>query len=294
MGRAGKKVSRTGRTVRRTVGTAVGTTVGQTVVGAVGLAVLVTGCSSTASVTSTAASASGPSVSVSGQSASTSGPSASTSGPSSSGSAQSAGATPGAAASVSPTPTAPARWTQAALRQGLLRTKDLPAGYRQDTASADPEEGTFTSPRAGCAALIRILKAKQPPGAQASVLATFLNGAQGPTVDEELDGMPTAQAAQAFITSFAAAVKACPSLTLQISGVSMNATVTALPAPALGQKAAAVQLKIVSGPAAGMVSPMYAVATGRVVVALSYTDVPAATAAALTRTAVTRATALGG
>jgi hypothetical protein len=177
------------------------------------------------------------------------------------------GQTTAGTASQTPGGTAEA-WTADTLKPGLLTVKDLPAGYRLDpsTDSADSsDEGKYSSKQAGCADLVKFLNAGRPTGAQASAKVSFMAGTQAPALEDELHGMPTADAAQTAITEFAAAVKTCTSLAMGDPTLSMTVKVSALPAPALGEKAMAFQLEITSGPVAGTIMTGIRVSTGRVV-----------------------------
>jgi hypothetical protein len=210
---------------------------------------------------------------------------------SSSGSASTTSSTtPSQTTSATPTPTPAKPWTAAALQPALLTLKDLPAGYKVDTSKDSGGHDKVSSKAPGCAALVKIMNTEQPPRTQAFAKISVVGGPQGPFVDEELDGMATPADAQAFVTNLDAAVKTCSTVQMAAAGSApLTAKISTATAPQLGDTAVAMKATITSGSAAGMEVTTVGVASGRVIVGMSFVAGTPALANSTAKAAVQKA-----
>lgn len=189
-------------------------------------------------------------------------------------------------------PATAAAWTAARLKPALLVVKDLPTGYQADPSGESNDTGGLSSKDAGCTSLVKIMNANQPTGTLAFAKTGFTGGSNGPLVNEEVDGMASAQAAQASLDQLARAAKTCTTVQMPVSAGSLSAGhLTVIPAPHLGDKATAFRVSITSGTAAGLSIAIVGVATGRVIVGMTFALAKSTDVDSMTTLAVDKAKA---
>ena len=154
------------------------------------------------------------------------------------------------------TPSAPpaAARTKASLTKALLALEDLPSGFAIDPDGAGGDDGVkLTSPNAKCAQLTKMFNDELPPGSKVSVARGFSGGQDGPFVGEQLDALPSAAAATAYVASVKTAVAACRQAKLTISGTgSSPVAVAEVSAPKVGTAAAGIRVTATSGALEGL------------------------------------------
>ncbi|WP_405061955.1 sensor domain-containing protein [Kribbella sp. NBC_01505] len=166
--------------------------------------------------------------------------------------------TPTPPASTAPTtpsaPPAPAARTKASLTKALLALDDLPSGLAVEPDSGGDDDGTkLTSSNAKCAPLIKLFNDEAPTGSKVTVSRDFSGGQEGPFVGEQLDALPSAAAAKAYLTSVKTAVASCKQAKLTITGAGTSPVAIAeVSAPKAGDAAVGVRVSATSGALQGL------------------------------------------
>ena len=194
---------------------------------------------------------------------------------------------PSASASASPTAAAVPR-TAAQLRKALLTLSDLPAGFQKEKADGDDDGGVkAVSPKPGCAELVKIMNIDKIPGTVAEVTAGFSGGQAGPFVQESLTALPSASAADGFVTRFRKAVKGCSAVTVAIPGEGkVRVKVAEISFPELGDGTAAVRFSATDPQFEGLEFDLVVVQSADVIVGLTFFGAGGSDAQQFTRTAV--------
>lgn len=108
--------------------------------------------------------------------------------------------------------------------------------------------------------------------------------------------MASAQTAQAVIAEFARAAKTCSTVQIEGSpGSTSKGRLSVVPAPKVGDRAAAFYVTVTSGPMAGVSMTIVGVATGRIIVGMTFAMANTTVVSTTTKLAVRKAQkTLGG
>jgi hypothetical protein len=161
--------------------------------------------------------------------------------------------TPTTTSGASPTTTESGPRTVVELKSALLELTDLPSGFAIEPAGGEDGDVPVASTDLKCAALVKLINAKSAPGSKASANVSFSGGQAGPSVDESIDAMGSADAVEALQASFKSAVAACRQLAITIPGQgSSTMKVTEVSAPKFGDHPFAARMTGTSGPMDGL------------------------------------------
>jgi hypothetical protein len=171
------------------------------------------------------------------------------------------------------TPAAPKPRTKAELTKALLALSDMPTGFSVDNSSDEEDGSGLSSKDSRCADVVKLFNADTAPGSKATASRSFSGGQNGPFIDEDLDGMPSATAATALVNRARAAIRSCKQVTVKITGVgSSPAQISEVAAPKVGSSRFGVRFSAVSGPLEGLELTFVIAALGDVVLGMSFDD----------------------
>lgn len=180
--------------------------------------------------------------------------------------AQPSPSAPSASASASPSRKPP---TEAQLRKALLSLKDVPPGFEK-LPDDDEGGGRLSSKDADCTPLTKLLNAETLPGSQGTAGVAFSGGADGSYVQEDLDAMASATAAETVVDDYRKAVKACDRVRLSLPGIgSSSVDVASISFADVGDKSFAARFTADGGALEGFELIQVASHTGSVVVAIA-------------------------
>lgn len=156
------------------------------------------------------------------------------------------------AAPLTPSPTTPER-NEAVLEQALLSVADLPEGYElQPEAVQGGATPVARSEDPRCAAFVRLINAENLPGSQASALAAFAGGYDGPFVEEWLEAMGDADAVADVQTQLRSSVDDCDEVRVSLPGAgAANMELVPVEAPAVGTDPVAYRMAATDGALGG-------------------------------------------
>lgn len=176
--------------------------------------------------------------------------------------------------------------TGAELKAARLSLTDLPAGFELEKAAGD-DGASMSSNKPACAPLVRIMNAAKLPGSKAQAAVSFSGGQEGPFIDENLDVMGTKGAAGAVIDSYRKAVKACPSVTVRLSGAGASKVdVREISFGTIGDKTFGARFRATGGELEGLEILQVGVQSGDVVVGMTFVGLDGPDAEAATADAV--------
>lgn len=171
----------------------------------------------------------------------------------------------------------------------MLGLDDLPPGF-ESLRGHGGEGGKASSPRAQCAALVKLINADSTPGSVVSTGVSFSGGEDGPDIDESLDAMKHAAAADTYVAAYRKAVAGCESVTYSIPKVgSSTLHARRISFAKAGDKSFAARFSATSGALDGFDVIQVEVASHDVVVGLSFYDMDPADAEDATADALDKA-----
>lgn len=134
----------------------------------------------------------------------------------------------------------------------------------------DEGGGRLSSKDANCTPLTKLLNAETLPGSQGTVGVAFSGGADGSYVQEDLDAMASATAAETVVDDYRKAVKACDRVRLSLPGIGTSSVdVASISFADVGDKSFAARFTADGGALEGFELIQVASHTGSVVVAIA-------------------------
>ncbi|MCU1536483.1 MAG: hypothetical protein JWP82_834 [Humibacillus sp.] len=167
---------------------------------------------------------------------------------------------------------APEARTAASLKKAVIDISDLPSGFSTEPPSVDDGSGPKVSssdPR--CSDLVTLINRRTAPGSVANAEASFSGGQGGPSIDESLDALGSAEKVSSLQARLKKALARCPKVVMTIPGQGRSTMrVTTVNAPKFGTSPVAARITGEGGPLDGFELTQVYTGVGDVVLAITF------------------------